>query len=115
MLNKTEETQFLNGYRCVEEEVYKNAFNHGFFDGGLNFKGFIADIHSEISEAYFAHRDGNPMSQNIPNFSCVEEELGDIIQRIMSKSFDLGLDVAGAIIEKMKYNSNRPYKHGKEF
>lgn len=115
MLNKTEEIQFLNGYRCVEEEVYKNAVKHGFFDSGLNFKEFIADIHSEISEAYFAYREGNVASSKIPGFSCVEEELSDIIQRIMSKSFEAGLDVAGAIIEKMKYNTNRPYKHGKEF
>jgi hypothetical protein len=33
----------------------------------------------------------------------------------MDLSCGLKLDVAGAIIEKMKYNKNRPYKHGKEF
>jgi hypothetical protein len=37
MLDKIEETQFLNGYRCVEEDVYKNAVQHGFWDGERNF------------------------------------------------------------------------------
>lgn len=115
MLNKTEEIEFLNGYRCLEEEIHKNAVNHGFWEGERNFGELISLIHSELSEALEAMRAGNPKSKKISSFKNVEEELADAVIRIMDLSCGLRLDVAGAIIEKMKYNLKRPYKHGKEF
>ena len=44
-----------------------------------------------------------------------EVELADAIIRIMDHAAGFGLDVAGAVIEKMDYNSKRPYLHGKRF
>ena len=69
-------------------------------------------MHAEISEAVEALRDGNPESKKIPGYSCVEEELADVVIRIMNYCADSNYDLGNAILEKMKYNETREYKHG---
>ena len=45
----------------------------------------------------------------------VEEELADVIIRIMDYAFGKDLDVAGAILAKIEYNQSREFMHGKTF
>ena len=47
--------------------------------------------------------------------SSVEEELADAVIRIMDYAFGKDLDVAGAIVAKIEYNSDREFMHGKSF
>ena len=75
----------------------------------------MALIHAEISEALEALRDNNPTSSKILDFSSVEEELADAVIRIMDYAFGKDLDVAGAIVAKIEYNSDREFMHGKSF
>lgn len=82
----------------------------------------IALIHSEISEALEGKRK-NKMDDHLPHRNAVEVEFGDAIIRILSLAEWGGLDVAGAIIEKLEYNDkradhkleNRKKEGGKEF
>ena len=75
----------------------------------------IALMHSELSEALEALRDGDPKSDKIEGYSQVEEELADAVIRILDFCGGFNLDLQGAIIAKLAYNENRPFKHNKAF
>ncbi len=106
---------FEKDWNKIAKKVYTNAVNHGFWKETPNDGERIALIHAEVSEALEALRDGNPSSSKIIEFSSLEEELADVIIRIMDYSFGKDLDIAGAIIAKIEYNQNREYMHGKSF
>lgn len=63
-------------------------------------------IHSEISEAMEGHRKGL-RDDKLPHRLAIEVELADAVIRIMDLSGGLGLDIAGAIAEKLAYNAER--------
>ncbi len=71
-----------------------------------NFGEVIALMHSELSEALEAHRKGL-MDDKLPDRPGVEVELADCIIRILDTAGALNLDVAGAIIEKNRFNRTR--------
>jgi NTP pyrophosphatase (non-canonical NTP hydrolase) len=75
----------------------------------------IALWHSELSEALEALRHGNPTSDVIDGFTQVEEELADLIIRIMDTAYARKWRLGEAIVAKMAFNETRPYKHNKEF
>jgi NTP pyrophosphatase (non-canonical NTP hydrolase) len=64
-------------------------------------------IVTEVAEAMEGHRKGL-MDDKIPHRSMLEVELADAVIRIADLSGGLGLDLGGAIAEKMKYNATRP-------
>lgn len=63
-------------------------------------------IHSEISEAMEGHRK-NLMDDKLPHRKMIEVELADALIRIFDLGGGLGLDLAGALIEKLEYNAQR--------
>jgi len=63
-------------------------------------------IHSEISEAMEGHRK-NAMDDKLPTRYSLEVELADAVIRILDMGFGLGLDIAGAMAEKLEYNAHR--------
>jgi NTP pyrophosphatase (non-canonical NTP hydrolase) len=69
-------------------------------------------IVSEISEAMEGDRK-NLMDDHLPNRKMLEVELADAVIRIMDLSGREGLDIGGAIVEKLQYNQYRP-DHKKE-
>ncbi|MCU4320635.1 hypothetical protein KTH44_16075 [Acinetobacter bereziniae] len=79
-------------------------------------------IHSEISEAMEGHRK-NLMDDKLPHRSMLEVELADAVIRICDMAGGLGLDLDGAIREKLEYNAqradhkieNRLKENGKKF
>lgn len=72
----------------------------------------LALMHSELSEALEAERDGNPRSEKVPTFSATEEELADVIVRIMDWAASRGMHVGSAIVAKHIYNKGRAHRHG---
>ncbi|QBZ71742.1 hypothetical protein [Pseudomonas phage KP1] len=63
-------------------------------------------VHSEISEAMEGHRK-NLKDDKLPHRRMIEVELADAVIRIFDMAGGLGLDVGGAMAEKLAYNQMR--------
>lgn len=110
-------SQFQREFRFCQMLVHEIAIEKGFWEGRRNDAEMIALMHSELSEALeVLRKTGGPIeSDAIPGFSELEEELADVIIRIMDFAQGRGLNVAGAIVAKSRYNARREFRHGKEF
>lgn len=71
-----------------------------------NIPEMLCLIHSEVTEALEGHRK-NLMDDKLPHRPMLEVELADAVIRILDMCGGLGLDLQGAIYEKLEYNSNR--------
>lgn len=67
----------------------------------------LALIHSEVSEALEADREGDD--------ELYAEELADIIIRVMDHAESEGIDLQEEVVTKMEINEQREYKHGKRY
>jgi NTP pyrophosphatase (non-canonical NTP hydrolase) len=74
--------------------------------GKRNVGELLMLIVSEIGEAMEGHRK-NRMDDHLPDRKSIEVELADAVIRIGDLSRALGLDVGGAIGEKLNYNAQR--------
>ena len=63
-------------------------------------------VHSEVSEAMEGHRK-DLMDDKLPNRKMFEVELADAVIRIFDIAGGLGLDIGGAMAEKLIYNTKR--------
>lgn len=63
-------------------------------------------VHSEISEAMEGHRKGL-MDDKLPHRPMIEVELADAVIRILDMAGGLGLDLGGAVAEKLEVNRHR--------
>jgi hypothetical protein len=66
----------------------------------------LALLHSEISEAMEGDRK-NLMDDKLPHRKMREVELADALIRLMDTSGGFGIDLAGAVDEKLAYNKTR--------
>jgi hypothetical protein len=71
-----------------------------------NFGEVVAVMHSELSEALEADRKCL-MDDKLQHRDGREVEFADCIIRILDTAAAMGLDVAGALIEKNRYNRQR--------
>lgn len=79
-------------------------------------------VHSEVSEAMEGARK-NRMDDHLPHRQQLEVELADAVIRIFDIAGGRGLDLGGAIAEKLAYNAqradhkiaNRKLEGGKKF
>ena len=68
----------------------------------------IALIHTEVSEAYTAYR-----HKNLTGKDGFNEELGDIIQRVLHLAGVMGVDLEAEILKKLEVNKDRTWEWNK--
>lgn len=64
-------------------------------------------IVTEIAEAKEGHRK-DLMDTHLTDRKMIEVELADAVIRLADLAGVMGLDLAGAVIDKLDYNANRP-------
>jgi len=102
-----------NGISSAQRLAHKTATDAGWYTSPetgkpieRNFGEVVALMHSELSEALEADRKGL-MDDKLPHRDGREVEFADCIIRILDTAAAMGLDIAGAIIEKNRYNKER--------
>ncbi len=119
----------------LAKQIHETAKAKGFYNPPPTIAEKIALIHSEVSEALEADRDNrhtpipqvtlqamhlvpndhykHQFGQNIKN--TFEDELADIMIRVMDLAAYKNIDLESHIRAKMRYNTLREYKHGKKY
>lgn len=107
------ERRAWSGIKEMQNLAHQTATNAGWYKNpqtgetiDRNFGEVVALMHSELSEALEADRKGL-MDDKLPHRDGREVEFADCILRILDTAAALGLDVAGALIEKNRHNGHR--------
>ena len=96
----------------IQKTIHDTAKEKGWWDKPREAPECIALMHSELSEALEGYRIGNPHSDKIAPFSQIEEELADVIIRVLDFAEHNSFEIEKALAAKMAYNDNREYRHG---
>lgn len=117
----------------LSKEIYQNNVEKGFYEDEKNIGEMLCLVHSEVSEALEADRKDKYLTNNIFavngwvsdsdfKYSFVEnvkdtfeDELADIMIRVMDLAAFKNIDLEEHIAAKMRYNKLRPHKHGKKY
>jgi len=80
------------------------------------FPELLALVHSEVSEALEAYREGKPIAEFRVTMAGTQagipSELADILIRVLDICGLYGVDIGRAVQEKMAFNKTRPFRHG---
>ena len=96
----------------IQNRVHRIALDHGWWDAPRSIGEVLMLVVTELAEAMEAYREGNPESEKIRGFSRMEEELADVMIRLLDLAENEGFNLEAAVLAKMAYNEDRPYRHG---
>lgn len=117
----------------LAQQVHENAKAKGFFDSPKNIGEMLCLIHSEVSEALEADRNDKYCEANMEQMNSLvidamfvedyailvkgtfEEEMADIVIRVLDLCAFKDIDLEQHIQAKMRINSLRKFKHGKKY
>jgi len=104
--------------RKLQSEIHNTAVAKGWWEKPRDMGEILANIHSEVSEAWECYRN-NPQLLDLVYYEDGSRkplgfptELADIIIRTLDLAAHLGIVMDNVILEKMVYNRTRPYRHG---
>ena len=95
--------------------IYSSSSMLGFWDNPRNVGEMFFLTVCELAEAYerFRKQRHNEPDDHVSDHPNMAVELGDAIIRLLDIAHGMGYDIGQAIADKMLYNINRPYMHGK--
>jgi NTP pyrophosphatase (non-canonical NTP hydrolase) len=113
----------LNQIADAVHELAKEKGWHNFDENeGQFLTRAVANLHSEASELFEAYKTNQLRSlcdksdkmaaMGLPPLTCIEEEMADIVIRILDNARRLGVDIERAVEIKHRFNAGRPYRHG---
>lgn len=114
--------QHIEALNELAKAVYDNAKAKGFHDkdGDIvaDYARWTVNIHGEVSELWEAARknalfDSCDKEWDGCSLTCEEEELADIIIRVLDTAGARSINIGRAVDLKMRYNATRPHMHGK--
>lgn len=114
-MDDTEQFHVRNAAKILARTCHEQAVKAGWWndlDTGESLKGkrnvgeMLMLAVSEIAEAMEGHRKGL-MDDKLPHRKMIEVEIADCIIRLCDTAEALGLDLPGAIVEKLAYNAQR--------
>lgn len=108
--------QFCKDWDQVAKVVHSIAVEQGFWTEGKARHPThpIALGTSEFGEALNAWREKKP-DKNLPHRSGFEVQLADVLGILLDMQEGYGLDLVGALADKMEFNRSRGHLHGKRY
>jgi NTP pyrophosphatase (non-canonical NTP hydrolase) len=92
--------------RAADAGWWRDNQGNDIRDNPLTFSNKLCLIHSEISESMEGDRK-NLMDTHLPHRPMREVELADAVIRILDLAGGYGMDLAGALVDKLEYNASR--------
>lgn len=103
---------------CIQEAKDKGWHT----ELNVNVAAFIANLHGEVSELWEAWRKGaldkpcdkaeKMVSHGLEPLTNAEEEIADIIIRVLDTAAVMKVDVERAVLGKLLFNRTRPHRNG---